>query len=690
MSKRDDAIKAAKEMGFELPNPGPTVIDAIRALDSVCDKATSKDGCGFSKFDREEHSDLIEKAINEDNLGPKEEKDAYRFLKKYKKQLKGLNIIFDDIGHISRDKAESQPDIEAIPEDLQVIAIRVAERGKPLKLMLKTFNKTHKGDRLHAESQFIEFGGQSAINTKGVFSTWDGPSGKGKSDGAKACVRQLPQEYTIVSSITAKSLYYRAKDGGILPGSVLFLDDKNIEAGSDLEETMKRMQTFYQEGAEHETIDGKGEYHKAKLPPRISVVRTYVDSSETDTQLKNRSMDFGVDSSSVTDKEVSSLIMELAKTGQTTDIVTRQTLICRALWRDIKSRVYRVHLPAADKLIEFSDVSNRRNPSLFVDLVIGLACIHHRQRITEEGPNGETILYANYEDYIEAAKLFNSQGDYLGTRLDKSEFEAVQYIKDQGPEGASINGIFYHLDGKFPNDGWNTQRVRRLMDGRPDREIKGLADTVPGIEVRWNINDSGSKTKVYAIPGDLSLGIQVTIHDLKTVSGEDLSHLSHRFPTLGKELNDISIPPIPTSYPKYPIKEKGNIEERDREDGSKDNFDISRADFGKSGKSGIEKPPIDIENTSIPKWETTGKHGKMSIGPHPRKDDPERERFKAGVRRYSRNTCRLCEDHFEIPLTVHYHGGGYICERCRRDGAPSEPIKADLQIKLSEVAEPVT
>ena len=98
-------LKIARDRGFNIPN-GPTVIDAIRALDSVCDKATSKDGCGFSRFDREEHSDLIDKAINEGTLDPKEEKAAYRFIKKYTKQLNKLGIEFDDIGHIAREDGD--------------------------------------------------------------------------------------------------------------------------------------------------------------------------------------------------------------------------------------------------------------------------------------------------------------------------------------------------------------------------------------------------------------------------------------------------------------------------------------------------------------------------------------------------------------------------------------------------------
>jgi len=87
---------------------GPTVIDAIRLLAGVCDGAKSQDGMGFSKFDRESYNDIIEKAISYGYLSPKEEKTAYRFLKKYKKQLKGLGIDYDKIGRISRTVKDSQ------------------------------------------------------------------------------------------------------------------------------------------------------------------------------------------------------------------------------------------------------------------------------------------------------------------------------------------------------------------------------------------------------------------------------------------------------------------------------------------------------------------------------------------------------------------------------------------------------
>jgi P4 family phage/plasmid primase-like protien len=111
------ALQNARDCGFDIPAPEKkkeepnclTVIEAIEALASVCDHATSKDGAGFSKFDREEHEDLIDKAINDGDLSAKEEKTAIRFLKKYKKQLKGLGVDYEDIGHIRRVAKDSEP-----------------------------------------------------------------------------------------------------------------------------------------------------------------------------------------------------------------------------------------------------------------------------------------------------------------------------------------------------------------------------------------------------------------------------------------------------------------------------------------------------------------------------------------------------------------------------------------------------
>jgi len=95
-----------------------------------------------------------------------------------------------------------------------------------------------------------------------------------------------------------------------------------------------------------------------------------------------------------------------------------------------------------------------------------------------------------------------------------------------------------------------------------------------------------------------------------------------------------------------------------------------------------DKKPVDTDSSNATLFESVGEGDKPLSGPHPRKENPDLAKFKANVRSWSRNTCRLCEQHFEIPLAVAYHGGGYICERCRRDGAPTaSPPKVDSQIQ---------
>lgn len=80
-----------------------TAVEAIRALDGVCDNATIKDGVGFSKFDRAAYEKIIDKALDEGYLTRQEEDTAIRMLKKYEKQLAGLGISFHDLDPIPRE-----------------------------------------------------------------------------------------------------------------------------------------------------------------------------------------------------------------------------------------------------------------------------------------------------------------------------------------------------------------------------------------------------------------------------------------------------------------------------------------------------------------------------------------------------------------------------------------------------------
>jgi hypothetical protein len=66
------------------------------------------------------------------------------------------------------------------------------------------------------------------------------------------------------------------------------------------------------------------------------------------------------------------------------------------------------------------------------------------------------------------------------------------------------------------------------------------------------------------------------------------------------------------------------------------------------------------------------------------KGDPGLAKFKAGM---AKRKCHLCKRTFPYDLTYYRNGDtkGYICVSCHMDGKPPESIKADAQIKLSEV-----
>jgi len=164
-----------------------------------------------------------------------------------------------------------------------------------------------------------------------------------------------------------------------------------------------------------------------------------------------------VTASAEVDRKVAERVLQLGAIGENTNRITRQTLICQQMWRDIKSRLFRVITPMADKIIEFTSYDNRRNVSLFLDLVRGHAVINYKQRRQEEGADGIPVLYAEYEDYLVAATVFNAQSQYLGSRLTKDEYEAVNFIY-QCP-GVSINEILLHMQEFNPTGRWNSQKL---------------------------------------------------------------------------------------------------------------------------------------------------------------------------------------------------------------------------------------
>jgi hypothetical protein len=75
----------------------PTVRDAVLALKSVCDSATTRDGAGFNKFDADYFNVLAGDYEGGKEIRADRELDAYGRLKKYRRQLRELGIKYSEI-----------------------------------------------------------------------------------------------------------------------------------------------------------------------------------------------------------------------------------------------------------------------------------------------------------------------------------------------------------------------------------------------------------------------------------------------------------------------------------------------------------------------------------------------------------------------------------------------------------------
>jgi len=508
-------------------------------------------------------------------------------------------------------KDEYQLEIEAELKALKrhrLKALEILEHGDPLAFLLDTFKKVHVGDRDAAEVQFIAFGCQASCNSHGIQANWTGPSGKGKSAGAEACYHLLPKMYVLKGSVSAKSLFYH-KD---LPdGACIFLDDLMVEEGSDLEATIKRSTSAFQEGAYHETLDGNRQLLRMRLPKRLCWTLTYVDVIESGDQFLNRMFVIKTDSSREADEQVCRHILLRAERGESALPLVEEVLISKAMMLDIKNRPpYRVVIPKLSERVSFTDRRNRRNPDLFVDLVIGLACLRHRQRKRERAREGEWTLYANMEDIREAARIFNAQGDYLGSRLDDAERAAALFIFESGEAGLSIKALGEKLRAKYPEDGWNEKKARRLLLGRQEKNggMGGLAERLPGLyaEDVAHCNEYGyivgKPVKHFKFPQDVSkldfFGLQVMVREpMDAAISDDTPDTSPKSPALPMELgekqNESCNLIIPAKAPNSPDNEsdvKAGAESKDL------SLSAKSGEMRGFGEKVRENEPIDREN----------------------------------------------------------------------------------------------
>jgi hypothetical protein len=361
-------------------------------------------------------------------------------------------------------------------------ALDILRNEDPVEHILSIYSRIHVGDVQIGKVLLLSIANQSVLNSEGLQPKLSGASGKGKTHAAKSMFHLIPDVgYKLEGSLSAKSMYYYPD---LKPGTVIFSDDIRINA--DLEDTLKRAMSNFQQPTRHRTVTREG-YAELEIPKRIAWWLTSVENPYGD-ELLNRLFGLDVDDSVDQDEAVTKQQLERAKYGDVALPEDDDVKVCRAIINEVKKKLFKVIIPYSDYIV-WKGAGDRRNLPRFLDLIKGFAALRFMQR-TEIF---DDEILASLKDFEDAKALYEQGKTGLATKLTKAEQRLVGWMVGKGP--LSINDIVKEY--LKPNGGqYTSEAIRKMLEGK--RDGKGLTDKVPGMLV----HGSGGKgdEKRYEIP----------------------------------------------------------------------------------------------------------------------------------------------------------------------------------------------
>lgn len=347
-------------------------------------------------------------------------------------------------------------------------AMEILEKGDPVGYIIGTYNRLHVGDTQIGKVLLLSIANQCIINSGGLQPKLSGPSGKGKTHAAKAMFHLIPDVgYKLEGSLSAKALFYHPD---LKPGTIIFSDDVTI--GQDLEDTLKRAMTNFQEPTNHMTVRD-GVYQELVIPPRIVWWLTSVSNPFSD-ELSNRLFGLNVDDSVEQDGAVTNQQFENAVHGDVELPEDEDIKICRAIIHVIKKRLFKVDIPYARGIVWMDSSGDRRNLPRFLDIIRGFAVLRFMQRFEL---NDDEIC-ASIKDFEDSKALFEEGQASLTTKLTEAELRLVQWMAGRGR--LSINDVVREYR-KANGEPYTHEAIRKTIMGA--RAGQGLTNKVPGMRV---------------------------------------------------------------------------------------------------------------------------------------------------------------------------------------------------------------
>lgn len=460
---------------------GPTVLTAFQKLIENEDKIT-----GSCLWDWRMEKPRIQVAIKSGYLSRKGEEKAHKFLKKFNKILEGVGIDYDDLHPILLKQKSNR---EEFSEEIKAKALEILKNGDPVKFIVDSCSETLEGAETAIKKLLCCISVQNIKQSSGLHPKLNGDSSGGKTFTVYTFAHHLPKEAVIKGSMSAKAGFYH-KDGNRV---FRILDD--YQAGNeDLDTVIKQTSSEFHAPYQHRTVSN----HMAMLM-EIGAEQTWaitsVDSSQ-EIQVLNRQLPINIDDSKDLTKKVNKKTIERYSNGKVQFPLSEKVLVSRCIIQTLRDEGYiDVRIPFGDR-INWLDDSNRRNPGLFMDLLVAFTAIYRYQR--EKDADGYYL--ANEADFNTAKALFSDKdAEELVKRLTKKERETLDFMLSR-PDGVTQDELAEQLKV-------SRQRAGQIIYGQKKDSGGGLMGKLAITETRLS--------EMVRISDDEKRTVHKTVYSLK-------------------------------------------------------------------------------------------------------------------------------------------------------------------------------
>jgi len=401
------------------------------------------------------------------------EEKAHKFLGKYKKNLESWGIAYDNLFPLPPKENK-----EEFSDEIRAKALRVLKDGDPVQYVVDSCGRTVLGADTAFKKVACCISAQNIRQSAGLHPKLTGASSGGKTYTIYTFANHLPYEAVIKGSMSAKAGFYHSDGNRVFR----ILDDYQ-PGNEDLDTVIKQTTSEFHDTYAHRTVAN----HAAQTL-KIGSEQTWAITSvnnDQDIQVLNRGLPINVDDSEETTERVNKRTVERYGTGEPAKLADEQVLVSRCIFQILRDEGYiNVRIPFYDR-INWIDKSNRRNPSIFMDLVIAHTALYRFQREQDS----EGYYLATEEDFQAAKALFtDDDSEELVKRLTRREREVLEELVSN-PDGVTRSDLSEAL-------GIAPQQVSQILGGQ--KGLGGLMQKVAIKETKLSemmrINEEQSRT----------------------------------------------------------------------------------------------------------------------------------------------------------------------------------------------------